>query len=117
MIRVFSRAEGDNAPAYARLTLPTTFGSGQVFVSVGFRPCTGTVSFSRLFEEKQAALWGHDDESHEDPVVFLGYWDSYEDAYGDPFTDDGCWVSYRNIPELDSESALLGLDINYYLAP
>lgn len=113
MIRIFSRALGDNAPAYARLILPTIFGSGQVFVSLGYRPCTGTVSFSRMFDEKSAALFAQDPENHDDPVVFIGYYDSYSDAYADPFTSDGMWLSFRNVPELDGSSNPLGLDVNY----
>jgi len=112
MIRAFSTAYGDNAPAYARASLPTVFGSGQVHIPIGWVPSAAHVSFSRLFEEKQQAVVYSGDD-HEDPVVFVGYIDSYTDEYVTPYDSTGFWLQYRNIPELDSEGEPLGLDVVY----
>lgn len=117
MIRVMSRRSSDNAGAYARLELPTTYGSGQYFVTLGWRPSGATVAFARLFDEKQKTIFVPDDENHEDPVIFVGWWDSYNLEYGNPFTATGFWACYRNIPQLDGDTNNLGLDFNYRAMP
>jgi len=114
MIRIFSRDSGDNPSSYARLILPTTFGSGQVFIPIGARPSSATVAFSRMFDEKQKTINDWDEEDHDDPVVFVAYWSEYLGDYSTPFTELGFWVNYRNVPELDGDSNPLGLDITYH---
>jgi hypothetical protein len=113
MIRAFSTAYGDNAPAYARLTLPEAFGSGQVHIPIGWMPSAVMVGFSRLFDEKAEALYREGEDEHDDPVTFTAYIDPYTNEYADPYTSTGVWIQYRNIPELDGEGNPLGLDINY----
>jgi len=117
MIRVFSRYQGDNVSPEARLILPTTYGSGQVFIPLGARPSSATVSFARMFDEKQQVLNSWEDtlgdDEHDDPVVFIAYWNSYTESYEDGFTDLGFWLQYRNIPQYDDNMNVLGIDIHY----
>jgi hypothetical protein len=108
MIRYFSKEYGDNAPSQARLTLSVS-GSGQMHIDVGYRPSAASVAFARLFDERSDEILSYDvEDEHDDPVVFVGYYNLYTDSYEEPYTDTGFWVQYRNIPETP------GFDVNYY---
>jgi hypothetical protein len=115
MVRRFSRLLGDNAPAYALMEYLTVYGSGQIHIPIGWRPCAVMVLFSRLFEEKSYTLYAADpiQELDSDPKLWVDYIDPYTGDYASPFDATGFWLQYRNIPRLDSRGELLGLRFNY----
>lgn len=117
MIRTYDKAYGDNAGAYATVSMPTVFGSGQVHIPLGWKPSVSLVAFSRLFDEKAKVVAEYDPTDYEDPDLWVGYYNEYTAEFDDPFTSTGFWVQYRNIPELDGDSNPLGLNFNYICLP
>lgn len=129
MIRRYNLSEGDNAPAYARLTIYGIYGSGSIHIDIGWRPTAVQVASARQF----LRVWQGNylvynsysySYSYSYPYSYsysYPYSYSYEvtsyDEWSDgdefqvyvraqnPFTDTGWWLEYRNAPGL--------LDINY----
>ena len=72
-----------------------------------------------MFDEKLQELSATvtEDNEHEDPVVYVAYYNAYTQALADPFTSTGFYVRYANIPQYDDDGNQLGLDINYAVYP
>ena len=91
MIRRFQLDEGDNAPAYGRMELPSICGSGTYALALGFKPSAGMVKLAKQYAERAFAAIGAEEQLDHLPDIDLDP--------TTPFSDTGINLRYWNIPD------------------